>query len=159
MNANNSLDFPQDESVRVANELAEVLTQLQRSFLVDLSTQVSQGNISIPQYTLLSFLYHVEGVTMSRLAEMMEHTSPATTGLVDRLVASELVERYSNELDRRQVLVRITVRGREMVDRIKRKLVYHILEISKDLEQSDMEAWLRIYRRIMNRTPLPQDSI
>ncbi len=76
--------------------MAEVVTQIQRTFLVDLSTQVSQGNISIPQYTLLSFLYQASGITMSRLAELMEHTSPATTGLVDRLVSSGLVERFGN---------------------------------------------------------------
>jgi DNA-binding MarR family transcriptional regulator len=151
MSANDLLEAPTDESVKIAHELAEILTQIQRSFLVDLSTQVSQGNISIPQYTLLSFLNNTTGITMSHLAELMEHTSPATTGLVDRLVASGLVARYGNDQDRRQVLVKITDKGRELVERIKRNFVYHILEISKELTPDDMQAWVRIYRTINRR--------
>lgn len=151
MSANDLLEVPTDESVKVAHELAEILTQIQRSFLVDLSTQVSQGNISIPQYTLLSFLNNTSGITMSSLADLMEHTSPATTGLVDRLVAAGLVARYGNDQDRRQVLVKITEKGRELVERIKRNFVYHILEISKELTHDDMQAWVRIYRTISRR--------
>jgi hypothetical protein len=45
-----------DQNTHLAEELAEIATQLQRSFLVELSTEVNRGNISIPQYTLLGFL-------------------------------------------------------------------------------------------------------
>jgi len=45
---------------------------------------------------------------MSQLAELMRHTTPATTGLVERLVEAGLIERFSHPKDRRQVLVRIT---------------------------------------------------
>ncbi len=136
-------------ALQVVHELAEVVTQIQRTFLVDLSTQVSQGNISIPQYTLLSFLYQASGITMSRLAELMEHTSPATTGLVDRLVSSGLVERFGNPTDRRQVLVKITEKGRELVEKIKANIVLKLIEISKELSEDDLQAWLRIYKTMV----------
>jgi DNA-binding MarR family transcriptional regulator len=139
--------------VQLAHEIAEMVTQIQRSFLVDLSTQVSRGNISIPQYTLLSFLNQSSGVTMSHLAELMEHTSPATTGLVDRLVSAGLVERFGNPTDRRQVLVKITEKGKELVEKIKANIVTKIVEISKDLEEEDVRAWVRIYRTIVDRSP------
>ena len=135
--------------VDLAKELSECITQLQRISLVDLSTQVSQGNISIPQYTLLSFLSQSSGITMSRLAELMEHTSPATTGLVDRLVAAGLVERFGNPTDRRQVLVKITDKGRELVDKIKSNIVTKVLGLSQELSEEDMKTWVRIYRTIL----------
>ncbi|SDU14915.1 transcriptional regulator, MarR family [Verrucomicrobium sp. GAS474] len=135
--------------VDLAKELAECITQLQRISLVDLSTQVSQGNISIPQYTLLSFLSQSSGITMSRLAELMEHTSPATTGLVDRLVAAGLVERFGNPTDRRQVLVKITDKGRELVEKIKSNIVTKVLGLSEDFTEDDMKTWVRIYRTIL----------
>jgi DNA-binding MarR family transcriptional regulator len=136
-------------ALQVVHELADVVTQIQRTFLVDLSTQVSQGNISIPQYTLLSFLYQASGITMSRLAELMEHTSPATTGLVDRLVSSGLVERFGNPTDRRQVLVKITEKGRELVEKIKANIILKLIEISKELSEDDLQAWLRIYKTMV----------
>ena len=141
-----------EENVHLAEELAEIATQLQRSFLVELSTEVNRGNISIPQYTLLGFLNQSPGLNMSQLAELMRHTTPATTGLVDRLVEAGLVERYGNPKDRRQVLVRITDEGRELVEGMKRGIVRNILELFKDLEPEDQEAWVRIYRTIVRRS-------
>ena len=114
-------------TLSLAQEIAELITQVRRVSLVQLSTQVSEGNISIPQYTLLSFLNQTGGITMSRLAELMQHTSPATTGLVDRLVSSGFVERYGNPTDRRQVLVKITDKGRELVEKIKSKIVAFVI--------------------------------
>jgi DNA-binding MarR family transcriptional regulator len=139
-------------NVHIAEELAEIATQLQRSFLVELSTEVNRGNISIPQYTLLGFLNQSAGLNMSQLAELMRHTTPATTGLVDRLVDAGLVERFGHPKDRRQVLVRITDKGRELVEGMRRGIVRNILEIFKDISIEDQEAWVRVYRTIIRRS-------
>jgi DNA-binding MarR family transcriptional regulator len=146
-----AIDKQIDNNVHLAEELAEIATQLQRSFLVELSTEVNRGNISIPQYTLLGFLNQSSGLNMSQLAEMMRHTTPATTGLVDRLVEAGLVERFGHPKDRRQVLVRITDKGRDLVDGMKRGIARNILEIFKELSHDDLEAWVRIYRTIIRR--------
>ena len=138
-----------DQNTHLAEELAEIATELQRSFLVELSTEVNRGNISIPQYTLLGFLNQTSGLNMSQLAELMRHTTPATTGLVERLVEAGLIERFSHPKDRRQVLVRITDKGRELVEGLKRGIVRNLQELFKDLSQEDIEAWLRIYRTII----------
>jgi DNA-binding MarR family transcriptional regulator len=139
-------------NVHLAEELAEIATQLQRSFLVELSTEVNRGNISIPQYTLLGFLNQSAGLNMSQLAELMRHTTPATTGLVDRLVEAGLVERFNHPKDRRQVLVRITDKGRDLVEGMRRGIVRNILEIFKDISPEDQEAWIRVYRTIVRRS-------
>jgi DNA-binding MarR family transcriptional regulator len=141
-----------DQNTHLAEELAEIATQLQRSFLVELSTEVNRGNISIPQYTLLGFLNQSAGLNMSELARLMRHTTPATTGLVERLVDAGLIERFSHPKDRRQVLVRITEKGRELVEGMKRGIVRNIQDIFRDLSQEDIEAWVRVYRTIMRRS-------
>jgi DNA-binding MarR family transcriptional regulator len=141
-----------ENNVHLAEELAEIATHLQRSFLVELSTEVNNGKISIPQYTLLGFLNQSSGLNMSNLADLMHHTTPATTGLVDRLVEAGLVERFNHPKDRRQVLVRITDNGRELIEGLKRGIVRNILEIFKELEPDDQEAWVRIYRAIIRRS-------
>src|ERR1700693_5100569 len=121
-----------DQNTHLAEELAEIATELQRSFLVELSTEVNRGNISIPQYTLLGFLNQTSGLNMSQLAELMRHTTPAPTGLI---------KRFSRPNDRRQVLVRITDKGRELVEGLKRGIVRNLQELFKDLSQEDIEAW------------------
>jgi len=75
-----------------------------------------------------------------------------SAGLVERLVEAGLIERFSHPKDRRQVLVRITDKGRELVEGLKRGIVRNLQELFKDLSQEDIEAWLRIYRTIIRRS-------
>jgi DNA-binding MarR family transcriptional regulator len=53
---------------------------------------------------------------MSRLAEMLDISMSAATGLVDRMEERGFVERVRVPEDRRIVLAQITVTGRRMLD-------------------------------------------
>ena len=75
---------------------------------------------------------------------------------MERLVEAGLIERFSHPKDRRQVLVRITDKGRELVEGLKRGIVRNLQEIFKELTQEDIEAWLRIYRTIIRRSTQQQ---
>jgi DNA-binding MarR family transcriptional regulator len=127
-------------------ELADLTMYLQRFFLVSLTEKVSKRKLSIPQYTLLGFLSVHESLNMGKLAALMGHTTPATTGLVDRLAGAELVERFATPSDRRQVLVRITGKGRTLVDEMKTELIHNLYGIAANLEAEDRRAWPRIYK-------------
>src|SRR6202047_5481057 len=68
-----------------AQELAEIVMQMQRRFLLKLSEELGHGSVSFPQYFLLGYLDTQEVITMSGIASKMGHTTAAATGLVDRL--------------------------------------------------------------------------
>lgn len=127
-------------------ELARIATVLQRRFLLDLFKKTSAKRLSIPQYTLLGFLAAESGVPMGHLAKQMGHATSATTGLVDRLEAAGLVRRASVKGDRRQKLVEITPRGRDLVGKMQAELRHHLGGILARLDSPDQDAWVRIYR-------------
>ena len=127
-------------------ELARIATVLQRRFLLDLFKKTSAKRLSIPQYTLLGFLAAESGVPMGHLAKQMGHATSATTGLVDRLEAAGLVRRASVKGDRRQKLVEITPKGRDLVGKMQAELRHHLGGILERLDVSDQDAWVRIYR-------------
>lgn len=127
-------------------ELARVATILQRRFLLDLFKQTSAKRLSIPQYTLLGFLAAESGVPMGNLAKQMGHATSATTGLVDRLEAAGLVRRGAVKGDRRQKLVEITPKGRDLVGKMQAELRHHLGGILAKLDAPDQDAWVRIYR-------------
>ena len=68
-----------------AQELAEIVMQMQRRFLLKLSEQLGHGSVSFPQYFLLGYLDSQEVITMSGIASKMGHTTAAATGVVDRV--------------------------------------------------------------------------
>ena len=136
-----------DEDPRIP-ELAKIATILQRRFLLDLFRKTSAKRLSIPQYTLLGFLAAESGVPMGHLAKQMGHATSATTGLVDRLEAAGLVRRQSVQGDRRQKLVEITPKGRELVGKMQAELRQHLGGILSRLDVADQDAWVRIYRKM-----------
>lgn len=139
-------------------ELERIATLLQRRFLVDLLRQTSTKRLSIPQFTLLGFLGSESGVPMGVLAKRMGHATSATTGLVDRLEAVGLVRRQAQKGDRRQKLVEITTKGKELMARLQGELRHHLGAILTQLEEKDQDAWVRIYRVMENYCrELPRD--
>ena len=118
---------------------------LQRHFLISLTHQTSALKLSIPQYTLLGFLSAKGPLTMGHLAALMGHSTPAATGLVDRLCKSDLVRRTSSAEDRRQVHVEITGNGKVVVENARQELINCLNEISEKLSPEDQLAWIRIY--------------
>jgi len=59
-----------------------------------------------------------DSVTVGELAERLQLRHHTTVGLLDRLVAEELVVRSPSHLDRRKVFVHLTPRGEEVLGRL-----------------------------------------
>ena len=57
-------------------------------------------------------------VTVGELAERLQLRHHSTVGLIDRLVAENLVERASSSQDRRQVFVQLAPRGERVLARL-----------------------------------------
>src|SRR5258708_33607204 len=92
-----------------AQRLADIFIVLQRTFVMNLSTELGRGNVSFPQFLLLGFLdQEKRPMTMTETAKRMRHTTAAATGLVDRLVKLGLAKRQQDSADRRKVFVHIT---------------------------------------------------
>ncbi len=133
-----------------AERLAEIITVLQRKFLLHLSKELARGDVSFPQYFLLGFLCQHPSLSMSEIAKKMERTTAATTGLVDRLETLGCLKRAHSTVDRRKILVQITKDGVALVAQIKRDVVASILEIFELLTPSERVSWLRIYEKIFD---------
>jgi DNA-binding MarR family transcriptional regulator len=137
-------DITQDEVA----ELVDISIVLQRSFLAWMTGQLGPGRVSLTQFMLLSILAKQGNSTMSQLAVQMRHTTAATTGLVDRLVEGGMVARTEDLEDRRKVMVKITLQGQDVVERIRMKMCNNLKNVCDALGSEDSRAWMRIYRRL-----------
>jgi DNA-binding MarR family transcriptional regulator len=68
----------------------------------------------VPQCDVLTTLTEREGISQQELAARLYVTKGNISGLVDRLVASGLVERRSLQSDRRSHAIHLTPAGREL---------------------------------------------
>lgn len=132
-----------------AERLADIFTVLQRCFLLNLSKELSRGNVSFPQYFLLGFLVQQKQLTMTEIAQKMGHTTAAATGLVDRLEKLELVQRTHATKDRRKILVQATPAGAALVGEVHADMVENLLKMMSHLNATEQRAWVQIYEKIM----------
>jgi len=122
--------------------------QMQRCFILNLSKELAPGNVSFPQYFLLTYLDLKEVQTMSAIAQEMRHTTAAASGLVARLENLGYVMRSHASDDRRKVMVCITPRGTALVRRIREEMVCNLMKMMTHLSPGEQKSWLQIYSKI-----------
>jgi len=131
-----------------AERLADIFTVLQRCFILNLSKELSRGNVSFPHYCLLGFLREQKELTMSEIAQRMGHSTAAATGLIDRLENLGHVKRMHGRDDRRKVLVQITASGASLVAEVREDMISNLLKMMDVLDPDEQKTWLQIYEKI-----------
>ena len=133
-----------------AERLSHIIMEMQRCFLMHLCKELAPGNVSFPQFFLLTYLDQKEVLTMSAIAQKMGHTTAAASGLVARLENLGYVMRSSSRDDRRKVMVCITPKGSALVRRIREEMMGNLTKIMEHLTPAEQTAWLHIYTKIYN---------
>jgi DNA-binding MarR family transcriptional regulator len=98
------------------------------------SERMVRLGISMAQLHVMHLLEGHGELAMSRLADMLDVSLSAATGLVDRVEERGFVERIRVPADRRVVLVRITPAGRQMLEDVE---ILRTALIEKVLDQLD----------------------
>jgi len=122
------------------NRLADFVMMTQRSCILNLSSELNRGNISFPQFFLLTYLSSEDYLTMSAIAKKMGHSTAAAPGLVDRLEKLGFVERVHAAEDRRKIMVRITSSGSEIVSTMRQHIASELANIMEDLDDDDASS-------------------
>ena len=147
----NTTEDPKQTIRKDASRLADFIMFTQRSFLLNLSKELNKGNVSFPQFFLLGYLANEDFLTMTDISKKMGHSTAAATGLVDRLEKLGYVQRMHAQDDRRKVMVQITRKGIDLVERIREEIVTSLIDLMEDLDKEDQEALLRTYSKISSR--------
>lgn len=131
-----------------AGKLADFIMFTQRNFLLNLSKELNKGNVSYAQFFLLGYLANENYLTMTDISKKMGHSTAAATGLVDRLEKLGYVQRLHASEDRRKVMVQITRKGIDLVERIREDITSSLVNLMVDLDQTEQEALLKTYGKI-----------
>lgn len=105
--------------------------------------------LTLPQFFTLLHLYQAgEECKMSDLADATHQSAASLTGVVDRLTEKHLVERTRHERDRRQVMVVVAIRGRELIAEIKQARLEQMQSALAHLEGREVEELIRMLDRM-----------
>lgn len=133
---------------RDAGKLADFIMFTQRSFLLNLSKELNKGNVSFAQFFLLGYLANEDYLTMTSISKKMGHSTAAATGLVDRLEKLGYVQRLHASDDRRKVMVQITRKGIDLVERMRDDIVGNLVDLMSGLDQGEKRSFIDTYGKL-----------
>ena len=128
--------------------MADFIMFTQRSFLLNLSKELNKGNVSFAQFFLLGYLANENYLTMTDISKKMGHSTAAATGLVDRLEKLGYVQRLHASEDRRKVMVQITRKGIDLVDRMREDITGSLVDLMSELDKDEQAALLNSYGKL-----------
>lgn len=104
------------------------------------------------QVNVLMLLKHQadegEGLSQSQLSSMMLVNRANVTGLVDRLEQAKLVMRTTDPSDRRSNLVRLTQRGRRLLEKVEPAYGREVARIMEVLTATEQRRLIGLLERV-----------
>jgi DNA-binding MarR family transcriptional regulator len=102
------------------------------------SRHVRKLGLTHSQFDIIATLGNTEGMTFKQLGEMTLITKGTLTGVVDRLVAKELVRRIASPQDGRCQIVQLTDRGNALFDRVFPASITHLGKVFGCMPASEL---------------------
>ena len=103
---------------RLIADIMGAQQQLQHLFAYDRSDPLFTSQLTMPQLKILLLLHRLGDTSGRELAGLLGVSLATLSGMVDRLVAHDLVTRAEDPTDRRVRRIRLSTAGAELVSRI-----------------------------------------
>lgn len=130
--------------------LAKELLQVRENLLqVPANQQLSQ--MVRGEMFVLNYLFTHEGtIHPKELSEKMAVTTARIASLLNHMERKQLLLRYPDPNDNRQVVVVLTDTGRETIQKIRTEVISYVCTMLEELGPEDAQAYIRIQKKIWN---------
>lgn len=111
----------------------------------------SKHNLTAMQLHVLGFLSDDDPHPMNWIALLMHCDASNVTGIIDRLVSMELVERTESPKDRRIKMARLTPKGKKLREQIMQELTKESqTSVDNLLDEKEQECFRELLIRLLN---------
>ncbi|MBV8951642.1 MAG: MarR family transcriptional regulator [Actinobacteria bacterium] len=116
------------------------------------------GDLTVPQYRALLVLSESGGQNLGTLSTRLGVHPSTATRLCDRLVAKRLITRRAGRNDRREVVHRLTARGRRIVDDVTARRRAEFEQVVGEVGVSRRESLVVAVARLVDALATVQDD-
>jgi len=101
----------------LSEEILATLRQISRAMSIYSKSLDKHYCLTSPQLLILQELSHANQIAIGEIARKISLSQATLTDIIDRLEIKGLVLRTKNNLDRRQVLIKITSNGENIINK------------------------------------------
>ena len=96
--------------------IANYLWQQSINNINSILSNEEKNQFNITDYYYLTTIYNMENPNLGEVAEKLKLTKPAISALVKRLTKHELIEKIQSDEDGRIYYIKVTERGRKIIE-------------------------------------------
>ena len=134
-----------------ADKVTEIMPVIMRELAKQQSEEFYKVKITLPQLVVLDMIVREDELKMSDLARLINVTTAAMTGIVDRLVRDGYVTRENDAEDRRIIKVRPTAKGSRVVKNANEQKKAIIIKMFGAVSDVEREEYLRILTLVRDK--------
>lgn len=131
-----------------SDKVSEIMPAIMREFIKQQSGMFYKTRMTVPQSIVLEILHRNGETRMTDLANFMNVTTAAMTGIVSRIVRDGYCLRISDPEDRRTIKIRLTPKGERIVKTISEDRKKVTMKIFGMISQKEREEYLGILMHI-----------
>lgn len=148
-------DGNEEQPCFVDNYFLFLLAMASHTISAEFHDYLRQKSVRVSDWRILSCLADREGLMITELAALALLEQPHVTKIVDRLQQEGLVEKRSDDADRRRTRVHITPTGRLFVDGLIADAKAHEARVLSTLTRREQDVIYRILRKLRDRHQSP----
>lgn len=124
------------------------LARAYQAFSAYSDTHVRQFDLTPAQFDVIATLGNTQGMTMGDIGEKTLITKGTLTGVVDRLVQKQLVQRSTPADNRRSVIVQLTPEGNRVFEDVFPAHIAHLKARFAHLDAAELEQLRALLERL-----------
>lgn len=134
--------------MNIKQPLAHLLLSASKKYLGIFSQEAEGMDIDRYQYVLVLINIHNEQLTQKSLSELLEVDKSYMVNIIDYLSDKGYVLRTINEKDRRQHLIKLTEKAREVIPKIEGAIIRLNAKSLENISESQIQTFLSVLQQI-----------
>ncbi|MGZ4161002.1 MAG: MarR family winged helix-turn-helix transcriptional regulator [Neobacillus sp.] len=141
------------------NEILESFSEINKAIYRLVKSDADRVGITVVQLKALYQLSTSPNIGLGELAEKLRLTNSTVSGVIDRLVHSELVERVVPPENRRSVSIHLTEKGTSLLDKLYSSDSIFIKKLNEvlDLPEEEIAHLLRLHKLVLSKLKLEEE--
>ena len=132
----------------ISSKLQEAIFSLSRYMREKSGIKSEMANMSMVQLQTLIFLAKSKASPMKDIAEYLHVELSSATSLIDHLVEMKLASRKQDKKDKRSMLVSLTKKGKDMLQKVKKQKMKRVDMLLKALSEEEKIQLLTILQKL-----------
>ncbi|MFI5931527.1 MarR family winged helix-turn-helix transcriptional regulator [Actinoplanes sp. NPDC051494] len=153
------------ENNRLIADIMGAQHRLQELFVRDRSDPLFESQLTMQQFKILMMLSRLGDTSGRELAGLLGVSLATMSGMIDRLVAHDMVTRTEDPHDRRVRRISLSPNGREMIDKIvnagmemQHRLLARLTAAELETVLNGLHAMIRVAGEDLAETPHPDPA-